>query len=464
MNIPSGRVGVLLGVCLGLGPGVGQGLRAQEAAPSAVEKPSSVPPVASSATPPAAPPRPTPAPLTPAEQRIAAAKKAIEKDPKDPQGHTALALSLARRARETSDTDYYDQAEEALATALRLKPGNFEAEKVRVWVLLGRHELGQAAEAAAALNKKVPDDVLVYGFLADANIELGNYEEAEKAAQFMLDLRPGNIPGLTRGAYLRELFGDVDGAIEFMKDAYERLPYAEVEDRAWVLTQVSHLELSRGKIEPAEHLAAQSLELFPDYHYALSQMAKVRSAQGRHADAADLLTRHVKAAPHPENFFYWAVAQKRAGRAEEAKAAFARFEAAARAEMDTHDNANRELIYFYADHAGKPEEALRLARQEMAWRHDAFTQEAFAWALHRNGDHAEARKQIEAAMEVGVRDAQMLYHAGAIAAALGDRAAAADYFKQSLDTSAVSEVAADARAAAGALGAPPPAPAPSTRG
>ena len=54
------------------------------------------------------------------------------------------------------------------------------------------------------LNKRMPDDVLVYGFLTDANVELGNYEEAEKACNWMLKLRPGNIPALTRAAFLRD--------------------------------------------------------------------------------------------------------------------------------------------------------------------------------------------------------------------------------------------------------------------
>ena len=44
----------------------------------------------------------------------------------------------------------------------------------------------------------------------------------------MLDLRPGNVPVLTRGAYLRELFGDVDGALEFMTDAFDRTSPDEV--------------------------------------------------------------------------------------------------------------------------------------------------------------------------------------------------------------------------------------------
>ena len=59
----------------------------------------------------------------------------------------------------------------------------------------------------------------------------------------MLDLRPGNIPALTRAAYLRELFGDIEGALELMQAAFGRMPYQETEDRAWVLTQIGHLEL-----------------------------------------------------------------------------------------------------------------------------------------------------------------------------------------------------------------------------
>jgi tetratricopeptide (TPR) repeat protein len=87
----------------------------------------------------------------------------------------------------------------------------------------------------------MPDDLLLYGFMTDANAELGNYADAEAACQWMLDLRPGNIPALTRAAYLRELFGDIDGAIELMSKAYDRTPPLEYEDRAWTLTQLAHL-------------------------------------------------------------------------------------------------------------------------------------------------------------------------------------------------------------------------------
>ncbi len=57
----------------------------------------------------------------------------------------------------------------------RLAPDNFDALKVQAWLLLGRHEFGKALELATTLNKRTPDDITVYGYLADANAELGNY-------------------------------------------------------------------------------------------------------------------------------------------------------------------------------------------------------------------------------------------------------------------------------------------------
>ena len=353
--------------------------------------------------------------LSPAQQKIARAEKAIQENPGRYELYNDLALALARRAREISDVNYYTKAEEALQKSFELAPENMEGRKARAWILLGKHEFAQAAELARELNRKMPDDILIYGFLADANTELGNYKEAEEAAQWMLDMRPGNVPGLTRGAYLRELFGDIEGAIEFMMSAYQRTPLQEQEDRAWILTHIAHLELLRGKPDAAEKMLQAAFELFPDYHYALAQMARVRTAQQRHAEAAELLRKLVQSAPYPENMYPLAEALARAGQAEEAARMFAEFEQRALREVDWADNANRELIFYYADHAHNPAEALRIAQKEFARRRDVYTLDAYAWALYVNGEYAEARRQIEAALEVGVRDPKLFYHAGAIA-------------------------------------------------
>ena len=384
---------------------------------------------------------------TPAERRIAFTRKAIEQKPKQARLYNQLAMALAQRARETADGDYYRKGLEAVETSLRLAPGNYGARKARVWCLLGQHEFAKALEEAKVVNKLAPDDVQVYGFLADAYTELGDYEQAEAAVQWMLDLRPGNVPGLTRGAYLRELYGYTEAALEFMRKAYQRTAPSEVEDRAWILTYMAQLHYGSGDLGRAEQLLEQALDLFPDYHYALANLGKVRMGQERFAEAVELFQHRYEQAPHPENLFDVAVALEKAGRTDSAKAEFKKFEKLGRAEMEGADNCNRELILYYTDHASRPEEALRIARREIERRHDAWTRDAHAWALYATGDYEQAGSQIEKALAPGVRDARLFYHAGMIAAKLGDQTAARSYLKRSLETNPYSQVASSAREA-----------------
>jgi Flp pilus assembly protein TadD len=273
--------------------------------------------------------------------------------------------------------------------------------------------------------------VMVYGFLTDANIELGNYKEAEDSAQLMLDVRPGNLPGLTRAAYLRELFGDLDGSVELMNMAYQSTPPSEAEDRAWILSQIGHLQLMSGKITKADNTLQQALALFPGYHYALGNLAKVRIEQKRYEDAVNPLQQRYDAAQHAENLYDLAEALELAGHRDQAKKAFAEFETKSQLESVRADNSNRELIFYYADHAHLPAKALEVAEAEYARRHDVFTLDAYAWALHVNGRDNEARTQITAALAVGIRDAKMLCHAGEIALSTGDSAAAERYLLDS---------------------------------
>jgi Tfp pilus assembly protein PilF len=126
-----------------------------------------------------------------------------------------------------------------------------------------------------------------------------------------------------------------------------------------------------------------------------------------------------------------------AGKTDDANNAFAEFETKSLLETNRGDNSNHELIFYYADYAKQPEKALAVATREIARRHDVFTLDSYAWALYGNGQYAEAQKQIQTALAVGIRDAKIFRHAGEIALKSGDRLAAERYLKESAELNSV---------------------------
>jgi tetratricopeptide (TPR) repeat protein len=352
--------------------------------------------------------------ISPAEINIRKAEAEIAKQPEHYPYYNSLAMAYARRARETSDVAFYSKADETLTRSFSIAPDNFEGLKVQTWLLLGRHEFAQAREVAIRLNKQVPDDVTVYGYLADANAELGNYKEAVDAAQWMLNIRPGNVAGLTRAAYLRELHGDFSGAIDLMQNAYDATPYQEMEDRAWLLTQIAHLNLISGDLEKAEKHATGALGLFPNYHYALGTLAQIRVAQKQNDEAVKLQEKRYTAAPHAENLYALGETLALAGRVDEAKKAFTEFEKKSMAESALADNSNHELVAYYLDYANEPAKALAIAEQEQTRRHDAYTLDAYARSLAANGEYLRAQAEMKKALAFGLKDPKVLEHARAI--------------------------------------------------
>jgi tetratricopeptide (TPR) repeat protein len=360
---------------------------------------------------------------------VSSARETVAKNPKDANAYTALGFALCHRGQETSDASFYSQAEEALRIALQISPDNFEARKVQVCLQLGRHEFARARELAMVLNKRIPDDVMVYGLLVDANAALGNYPEAENAAQWMLNLRPGNTPAFLHAADLREVFGEQQGAIQLLKIVLDATPPTDVAGRVHVLTQMAHVNLEMGNLTPAESMAEQALLLQPDDSPALLVMAQLRLLQGRPADSVQLLRQAYKSDPRTETLYHMAEAMQAAKMEDDAKNTFADFERQALSESSRPDNANRELIFYYADHANNPAKALQIGEREVAARRDVHTLDAYAWALFKNGRYAEAKTQMDILLKVGVREAPIFYRAGEIESRLGDKAQAEQYFR-----------------------------------
>jgi tetratricopeptide (TPR) repeat protein len=117
--------------------------------------------------------------------------------------------------------------------------------------------------------------------LVDSNVALGNLKEAERDAQWILDLRAGSSLGFEKAAGLRVLFGDPEGAIEFYEEAKRRTSSNDADQQAWLATQIAKIELDRGNVKAAEDRVREAMQLFPDSQLALAVESKVRMVQAK---------------------------------------------------------------------------------------------------------------------------------------------------------------------------------------
>ncbi len=212
---------------------------------------------------------------TPAEQRIAAARQQIASDPKKPEAYNNLALAYISRAQETESSEYDRQAAEAIATGLSLAPQDFQLRKAHVALLLDQHEFARARDEAKDLNLHNPDDATVHGYLARAYIGLGNYQDAEASAQWMLNLQPFNVPGLLIAADIREHYGDPEGALEVLDRAYAETSPGETGELAAIANHIAAIEIDMGKLDSASQMLQRADELFPGYPQTLKNRARI---------------------------------------------------------------------------------------------------------------------------------------------------------------------------------------------
>jgi tetratricopeptide (TPR) repeat protein len=85
------------------------------------------------------------------------------------------------------------------------------------------------------------------------------------------------------------------------------------------------------------------------------------------------------------------------------------------------------LTLFALDHGQATPDALERARIAYEDRPSLAAADVYAWALYRAGDFAAARQHAEEALRLGTKEPLYLFHAGMIANAQGDTAAAISY-------------------------------------
>jgi tetratricopeptide (TPR) repeat protein len=199
------------------------------------------------------------------------------------------ATEYMKEARRSGNFALNAKAAEQVERALELSPNDITARKLEASLHLAHHRFAEAIAAAEKLRSEVPSDSYVYGILADAYVEIGDYEKAVVTAQKMVDLKPGTA-AYSRVAQLRTLYGDHRGAVEMFEKAARAADPNDKETQSWCLVQLGDEYWKVGKFVEAEKVYDEALQNLPGYFLALVSKGRVRASLGDLASAEQLLT------------------------------------------------------------------------------------------------------------------------------------------------------------------------------
>jgi len=376
--------------------------------------------------------QPLPARASQADRQIQLAEARIKQLPSLAEGYNLLAAAYMQKAREAGDFGFNARAETALDRSLELSPDDRLTLTMHATLLLTYHRFRQALEEAKRMQASGPESAELYGVMTDALVELGDYEEAIKSAQKMMNLRP-DAAAYSRAAYLRALHGDLAGAIEAMRVAVKAANPANPENASWYRVHLGVELMSAGQRIEAEREFDIALKILPGYHLALAAKGRARTGAGDLEAAVEFYRQAQQRVPLPDYAIALGDLYNRLGRTNDAQRQYDLVEFIERTSA-AGATYSRQLALFWADHDTKLDEALQIMIQERDVRKDIYTFDALAWCLYKKGQFAEARESIEQAKRLGTRDARLFYHAGMIYDALGDRGRATKFLKLALDT------------------------------
>lgn len=360
------------------------------------------------------------------DARIRGLQARVQNSPTKVDAWVELGQAWVRKARSSGDSLHYLSADACAKLALRLSPADRGALDLRGLMLLNEHRFEEARQLAQSVLDREPEDAPAWGNLADALTDLGRYNDAARAAQRMMDLKP-NLASYARASYLLWLRGDVPGAKESARLAIDAGgDVRDPEPLAWVLVQAATLFWHEGDQDGAEAGFNRALEAKPGFPPALVGKARVALAQGRPSAAGVLLQQAFEARPLAETAGLLADARRLSGDGPGAQAA------EREVSREGRSGDMRTLSLYLSTHDRDGDEALALAEGELSTRDDVYTEDALAWALYRKGRLAEARAASDKSMALGTPDARLLYHAGAIRLAAGEPVAGLALVKRAL--------------------------------
>lgn len=353
------------------------------------------------------------------KEKVAELTKKIKEKPNEVKPRLQVAVIYLSEARITGEHPYYYPAIlQILDGVLTIDSKNFEATTFKSSVKMSQHQFAEARDLAEKARQINPSNAYVYGVLVDANVELGNYEEAVAMSDKMQALKP-SLESYSRASYLREIYGNYPSSIEAMKLAVQAgLPGSE--PQCWSKNTLGHLYETTGQLAKAEQQYDGILSVRPSYAFALLGKARTLKARKEYDQALTQLEK--AAAIMPEFSFHEEMAEIYALQGDTDKSMKKYAEVAKMLDEDARSghSVDLELCKLYTK-TGQLDSALVYGMREYQKRpKNIDVNHALAWVYFNQKNVPKAQEHMQVALRTGLKDPELLQRAGAIAKAMGN--------------------------------------------
>ena len=360
-------------------------------------------------------------PLAASNGTIAFWEERVQRDPADFVAYNRLARAYAGRARETGDVADYTRAEAAVTASLNALPrDNYDATALLASLQLTKHEFRLGLETARAAMAIDPNDAYAHAVIGDAQLALGQYDEAQRTYEALVAEAPG-LSSFSREASLYELRGDLAAAEAAWQNALSTDGGRRPESSAWARVQFGNFYWSQGRLDDARGQYESALAYYPGYIHALAGLARLAAASGNFERAIALYGDVTARQPLPEYVIALGDTYGAAGRQVEAQRQYDLVGAIDALYRENGINTDLQMAIFKADHGADLGEAMRQAQAVYDAQPDnIYAADALAWALYKSGRPQEAVTYSQTALRLSTQDPLLLFHAGVIHASLGD--------------------------------------------
>ena len=324
-----------------------------------------------------------------------------------------IAQLFVNEARITGEHPYYYPAalnllDEILDTESTDHDLLFRTLSTKATVLLSLHQFKEALETGEKALTYNQHHAQIYGVLVDAHVELGQYEAAIQMADKMMLIRP-DLRSYARVSYLREIHGDVKGAIEAMQMAIASAPVG-YEESAWTRLTLGQLYQQYNQLEAAEQQYQVILKERKDYPFAIGALAEVEMEKGNFAKAEKYLKEALAIIPEVGFTINLAKVYQATNREEEAEALAATIPAMLAEDEAAGHNMNLEYAEVYADILGNIDKALAYTQKEFIKRPKNIDVNLKLAELYvQKNDLAKAQIHVEAAQITNSKHPKLLH-------------------------------------------------------